>query len=196
MNEHHAWLPASGWNLLLPFVLLMGGAVLAFWRWTSAGGEASQLKSDEQVMLFPTAAHLREDGAAWIMPIHGWVFEAEQQNLLQRAALGQLRRLLGLDPDEPASETFKQRARAFLVDNERGKQIQLRTAGQTHTMEASDAGGHFFGSIVIPLESARGQAQQDQLVIQTVTRPGDCAGIHRCRAFNRADRYLGDQRYR
>ena len=75
MNEHHAWLSTHLWNLLLPVVALLAVAVLVLWRWCHGSGEASQLKSDEQVILFPTAAHLRADGvgiiAGWVMALLG-----------------------------------------------------------------------------------------------------------------------------
>ncbi len=59
MNEHPAWNGSQAFvDLLLPGGLLCVG-LLVFWIWMATIGEASQIKSDEQVVLFPVAAHLR-----------------------------------------------------------------------------------------------------------------------------------------
>jgi phosphatidate phosphatase APP1 len=148
-------------------------ALAASWLFAATTGRGSQLKLDENVILFPTAAALQPDGKAWTIPVHGWIFEPEQTDLLRRITLRQLRRALQLESEQAASDTFNQRARAFLVDNERGKTLSVRIAGQTHSLGPSDVGGHFSGTIVVDAETVAEYAEQGRLLIQTVQPPED-----------------------
>lgn len=158
-------------------LLVPGGlplvAIVVVLLWMATIGEASQIKSDEQVVLFPVAAHLRADGRTWIVPLHGWVFESERDDLLRRAALGQLGRTLGLGSDVATSELFKRRAAPFLVDNERAKWIQVQIAGQVHKLQSSEANGHCYGSVLVDAQHAREYAQQGRLTVEVVLPPGD-----------------------
>ena len=84
---------------------------------------ASPIKPDEEIVFFPTSARLSEDKHCWILPIHAWIFEPEDDSLWRRATLSALATALGLDEGAAENEIFRQRARWFLVDNERGKQL-------------------------------------------------------------------------
>ena len=89
---------------------------------------ASEIKSDEEIVFFPTAARLAADGAAWVLPIHAWVFEPEAESLWRRATLKALTESLGLEEEDTASDIFKRRARWLMVDNERGKSLKITLA--------------------------------------------------------------------
>ena len=89
------------------------GKLLRHWRWIAAGlcavlvvgsligwpGGSVRVKSDERIVFFPTSARLSEDGARWILPIHGWIFEPEEDAVLRRATIAVIRRALGADED-------------------------------------------------------------------------------------------------
>jgi phosphatidate phosphatase APP1 len=142
--------------------------------WLLVAGEAmSEIKSDERVVFFPTAAHLSEDGGQWILPIHGWVFEPEESSRLRGAAVASMRELLGLSSDEAAGRIFAQRARLFLVDNERGKKIAVQIGQGRHTLEPSDRDGHFSGTVEIDAETACSLADGGRLPLRAVTDPDD-----------------------
>ena len=112
-----------------------------------AGGfarAAETLKDDEVVVLYPALA--RPDGDRWDVDVHGIVYEPERQTLLTSV----MRRALGLDEDEmTAAERaiWRERSRYFLVDNERGKQLELRLAGRRFALGTSAANGHFQGTL-------------------------------------------------
>jgi len=139
-----------------------------------AGGGDSPIRGDEAVVLFPTAASLDARQQHWIVPIHGQIFEPELNSAKRAAALGALRRLLRLEPDAEESVLFKNRARAFLVDNESGKRIDVRLAGRTFTCQESDAGGHFFGEFQVPMSALPDELPPGGwLEVEAVTRAGD-----------------------
>src|SRR5690242_16481991 len=86
----------------------------------------STIKSDEQVIFFPTAARMSADAKVWETELHGWIFEPEQGDLLRARAVEEARDLLDLNPEEPSTDVFKKRMRLFLVDNERDKRVGVR----------------------------------------------------------------------
>lgn len=104
----------------------------------------SEIKRDETVVFFPTLAQQTKNG--WKLDIHGWVYEQEKRPV-STWALG---RMLGIG-EEPVSareaETFAQRIRLFLVDNERRKTVSIRLGSKTKKLTASAANGHFKGHI-------------------------------------------------
>lgn len=108
---------------------------------------ASEVQEDEVVVLFPTWSAPAAPGADRELPIHGWVYEPEADSLTRRAAIGLFRRALGLDEESEESATFKRRAALFVVDNERGKRVSLRIGERLAVLPASEANGHFEGSV-------------------------------------------------
>jgi hypothetical protein len=138
------------------------------------GEVESSIKSDEEVTFFPTYGHLDEEGTTWIVAIHGWIYEPEVEGLARRRLLDQLRRSLGLDEPDAGTAIFEERARAFLVDNERGKTISLRLGGTIHRVGISGPNGHFRGNLRLSAEEAvvlmRGRGW---ITFRAVTREGD-----------------------
>ena len=127
--------------LVLLFVLLTQDAL------------ASPIKSDETVVFFPTAARLSADASHWRLPIHAWVFEAEADSWWRRGALAGFARGLGLAESATESRIFKQRARWFLVDNERGKQIGV-SLSDGETLGPSGPNGHLVGELTLRRRTA------------------------------------------
>lgn len=84
---------------------------------------ASALKRDEEIIFFPTAAHQDPISGTWMVPVHAWVFEPEEDSLMRAGTLAALAAALELNEDAAQHLLFRQRARWFLVDNEAGKQI-------------------------------------------------------------------------
>ncbi len=120
--------------------------------------EASDLKADEEVVFFPTAAHLNGTGDRWVVPVHGWVFEPENDSIWRSALVSELLAWLELANDLPDEhidrEMFRSRARLFLVDNERGKNFVIRSAGLPFGAGPSGPEGHFRQAVEIKLEHA------------------------------------------
>ena len=116
----------------------------------TASEATSEIKPDEDVILFPTCAHLDTQSGAWIVPVHGWIFEPEYDSLRRAATLRLFRRALGLTEQDEETAIFKYRARFFLVDNERRKQILIRIGDNTYKTDESEANGHFETILRIP----------------------------------------------
>lgn len=104
---------------------------------------SSPVKEDEDLVFFPTAA--RQDGGEWIVPVHAWVFEPEHGSLPREFALASLAKAFGLDDKAVESAVFRERARWFLVDNERGKEVITDLSEQI--FGPTEANGHAHGEI-------------------------------------------------
>ena len=111
-----------------------------------------RVKPDERVVLFPTLG--ARDGDGYRVFIHGWIHEPETDSIRRRALLRSVREWLDVGEGE-ASTIFERRASGFVVDNERGKRIAVRIAGDTVVMPESDAGGHFEGTAFLPDDDLR-----------------------------------------
>jgi hypothetical protein len=136
------------------------------------------IKSDEEVVFFPTAAWLapRDASAAgaevWRIPVHGWIYEPELDDLLREALVLSLKEALDIDelpPDAPLDE----RLRSFLFDNERGKRIEVEIAGRVHALPPSQADGHFEAVLSLPAAEVRAAAPDGRLAVRAITRPDD-----------------------
>ncbi len=133
----------------------------------------SPIKTDERVIFFPTAARISDDRGSWIVRIHGWIFEPEENDLLRQAMLGELHEVLDRWEEPPATKIFDQRLRPFLVDNERGKSIGILIAGQQLTLPPSTPDGHFIGTIVLPADAVEKHRTENRLGFRARTSPGD-----------------------
>ena len=124
----------------------------------------SPIKSDEEVVFFPTYGAVSPDGKEWLLRIHGWIFEPEEDSKLRRVTLSGLRRTLGLEKGEAETELFLRRARLFLTDNERGKRVPIRLGEKVVLRLAPSSGnGHFEELVRLPLpEVDRLVAAQDE----------------------------------
>ncbi len=88
---------------VLAFGLLISGAVC------HGQEEMSKVRTDETILFFPTAARQSDAGDHWLVPIHGWIFEREERDLLRRAAMRKLVSSLNLDPDDPTTPLLRDR---------------------------------------------------------------------------------------
>jgi hypothetical protein len=132
----------------------------------------SPIKTDEVVTFFPTAGAIERNEA--VLPIHGWIFEAEADSILRRQTLELFRKAMELEADATETAIFKARAAFFLVDNERGKAVPIRIGDRVFVMPESEADGHFRGTIRLPLDDIkRLQTADGGLPFQVVMRPGD-----------------------
>jgi len=134
------------------YLIFAAGIALAL---ASHPGRASPLRPDEEVVFFPTAASLSTDGTQWLVPVHGWVFEKEEDSLVRGTLIGLLRQTAGVDPDGETAAVFRDRARMLVADNERGKEIAGRLGDRTFACAPSEANGHFRGHFGIARDAGR-----------------------------------------
>lgn len=146
------------------FILLL--AILVFNLFCAA---SSTVKKDEEVIFFPTAAHLDEQSGQWVFPIHGWIFEPEKDSILRNAlleGLGKLSEKFFSREGDFNKKRFEERLRMFIVDNERNKRISISVHGQTFTMKPSKPNGHFYGEVRIPAADLKGSVSYQALGVK------------------------------
>ncbi len=134
----------------------------------------SPIKTDEQVVLFPALANLHADGQRWQVPIHGWVFEWEDDDILRNSALDPLTALMRETADDGQLNTseIRERLQWFVVDNERGKSISVELAGRSWPAGTSGADGHFSAVVELPRDAVDPE-RGGQKIMYAQTRPGD-----------------------
>jgi hypothetical protein len=138
----------------------------------------SEIKSDERVIFFPTLAARSADGQSWSVPIHGWIFEPEEDDRLRRVTVRTLCQTFDLPPGELSTELFERRIRLFLVDNERWKRIAIRLVDQERKLPRSHADGHFTETLQLPAALVDPAIERGRLRYSAVTRPNDPRRFH------------------
>lgn len=137
-----------------------------------ARGAQAQIRSDEVVQFFPTAARLQDDGRSWVGTIHGWIYEPEEDDFLRSRLIHFLLQQFGEDATATERERLAARARLYLVDSEGGKRIDIRIGDQTFPLARSGPDGHFESEITLTDELV-GQSPGDWLRFTAITEPGD-----------------------
>ncbi|MBC8003439.1 MAG: App1 family protein [Opitutaceae bacterium] len=123
-------------------------AVVACVMVTGDRALATELKADEQVILFPTLGNRLATGDGWAMDIHGLVCEPENRRIARLI----LRKALGFDDSKLSAveeKIFAERSGYFLADNERGVAITVRIGLTDHPAGRSAANGHFHGDLTV-----------------------------------------------
>jgi phosphatidate phosphatase APP1 len=128
----------------------------------------SFIAADERVIFFPSFAV--GDGASWTGHVAGWIYEPVNgdQSLLMNDLKSRLQRRFDL-VERDLGGPFADRARMFLVDNERRKQISVTLGGATFTVGKSEPNGHFEGDITVSGARKSGEWAD----VQAVTAMGD-----------------------
>ena len=106
------------------------------------------IAADERVIFFPTNA-VKVNETHWNVPIHGWIFEPEEDSKKRKAFLGLFRRVLKVESNSTEEAILKHRIRAFLVDNEGSKTPLITLAGQEYRMMPSGNNGHFRTNLTV-----------------------------------------------
>lgn len=130
---------------------------------------SSTVKKDEEVIFFPTAAHLDAESGEWILPIHGWIFEPEKDSILRNVLLEVLARIsekFFVKEGDFDKKRFEERLRMFIVDNERNKRISISVQGQTFAMKPSQPNGHFYGEVRIPAADLKGSVSYQAMDVK------------------------------
>ncbi len=137
----------------------------------------TQLKSDEQIVFFPTISQRVAGKEEWRIEIRGCVFEPEKRRMFLAALRGSLE-LKHVEMTAAEQEVFDERARLFLVDHERGKRIFVRIGDSVLPLGKSRTDGEFAGQIVLTeLEIAAlretGESKDRRLRFAAELTPGD-----------------------
>ena len=103
----------------------------------------TNLKTDENVLLFPTNARFDPQDKRWDIHVHGWVFEPEQDSSWRNGTIGALKLALEVKNDTPEAKRFEERVAMFLVDNEGSKHVVVKIGQQFYTAPTTGSNGHF-----------------------------------------------------
>ncbi|MFO0901474.1 MAG: DUF2920 family protein [Pirellulales bacterium] len=113
--------------------------------------QVSNLKSDEQVVLFPAAANWNRETRRWEAPLRAWVYESRSGSLRERALLELLTASMELK-EEQEKEVLRERLAPFVADSESGKRIVVQIGGSQFALAESGLDGHAVGAIELPQE--------------------------------------------
>jgi hypothetical protein len=154
---------------------IAAGAVTAVVAVILAGGAGAhaQIRTDEEVLFLPTAARLSESGTTWLVPIHGWIYEPERSSFTRRAVIREIADELDVDADAETSRILSERAHWLMVDNERGKRIEIAIGDRRFEMPPSAEDGHFEQEVELPVEFVARVADGGRVPFRAVLPAGD-----------------------
>lgn len=159
---------------LLPWRWGYGWPNCAFASLSDIPAIYSDIKSDEHVTFFHTTGWLDADSAYWHLPIHAWIYEPEDSVVRIGAFAMVLESQYGLKTTPDTEENFKHRTNLLIADNERGKKLVIRLAGQDFTLPESEENGHIAGTLRLPAERVNAIANhQGYIHFFAVTQAGD-----------------------
>ncbi len=137
----------------------------------------SSIRADEEVVFYPTCGAYDEKHGTWRLPIHGIVYEPEEDSWRRGALAISVRKALGLDADDTRSEFLDRRLRLFLVDNEGGKEIFVRIGDRAYAAGTSEADGHFQTTLLLADDDVKQLVETDRdgrwLPFEAVTPASD-----------------------
>jgi phosphatidate phosphatase APP1 len=144
----------------------------------------TNLRADEQVVLFPTLGYRAADGRGWHVQVHGDVFSQRPVGLGKRFLLKVLQRVMKVPTGAFESELFRHRIQRFLAHDEAGKQIAVKLGDTVHLLpKKSRRNGHFLGTLKVtdehlePLITATSPDHR-QVSIDVCTTGGQSLGLH------------------
>ncbi len=129
---------------------------------------ASPIKDDETVIFFATSALLGSAGQSWLIPVHGWIFEMDEDSLWRKMVVDSLPGFLEVESEEANRAIYEERGRMFLVDNQRGKDIEIGLGGGRYTMPPSGPNGHFRGEVRIERSELSDRKEGDWVMFQAI----------------------------
>ncbi len=124
---------------------------------------ASDLKVDEHITFFKTAAWPDKDKLYWHIPVHAWIYEPQDSLVRSSAIAGLLNSGYNLSVTPQYEANFQQRINLLIADNERGKKLVVRIAGQDITLPESAENGKTFTLLKLPAESVKAFSNQGRL---------------------------------
>ncbi len=159
-------------------LLSIGMAVLLLAPWLvgnmqrgAGASRVSDLHHDEQIVFLHGLGRRAPEGDGWECEIHGCVYEPEKR-AISLALLREVLELKQIELTAPEAALLAERARLFMVDNERGRQIVVRVGGHEFALGKSKPDGHFAGSVRIP-DAEPGLAGARTVQVEAILPAGD-----------------------
>lgn len=130
---------------------------------------SSELKEDEDVILYPTYLYLDKSASEYKVKIHLHVFKKKENSIKRKILIQELEKYLKVS-DEDNSKIFQERIRSFLVDNKRGKRVSVRVLGQDYALKETEANGRSITEIKIPKKSILENTNQIEVNVNSSSR--------------------------
>jgi phosphatidate phosphatase APP1 len=110
----------------------------------------TNLRADENVLLFPTNAQFDSQTQQWQVQVHGWVFEPEKDSAWRNSTIAALKLSLDIEAGTPEAKRFEERIGMFLVDNKDEKNIAVQVGDKTFPAPMTEGNGHFEFNVHLP----------------------------------------------
>ncbi len=111
----------------------------------------SDLKADEDVILYPGYLYLDSNLKEYKVKLHVQVFKKKEDSLKRKILIEYLKSYIS-SKESKESKFLEERMRAFLVDNKRGKEISVTILGKQYLLNKTEANGHSTTEIAISPE--------------------------------------------
>lgn len=157
--------------LLASLIAILVATIPAYAQSNNAA--RSNLKDDETLQFFRTAARLDEANQEWHVPIHGWVYEPEDSVARRTLFETILKSEFGLEVTEDNNANFTRRINLMIADNERGKRVVIELAGRRHILSPSGVNGQFETTLVLSAAEVEEFADDGVLRYKAVTAAND-----------------------
>ena len=131
------------------------------------------LAKDEKVIFLPTAAFLSDDESHWHVPVHGWVFEPDESRFRKGLIENLIKQKYGLSVDAESQVYFDSRIGYFLVDNKRGKRLDITIGDKSYRLNESKPNGHFHTELMIPVHDVAKNQSSEKLHFNLVLEKDD-----------------------
>ncbi|MBK7055512.1 MAG: hypothetical protein IPH52_10740 [Leptospiraceae bacterium] len=123
--------------------------ILGFWFSLPMFG--SDLKEEEDVILYPSYLYLDSSLKEYKVKVHAQVFKKKEDSLKRKILIDNLKEHF-VSSNSSDSKIFEERIRWFLVDNKRDKKISITMLGENYPLNKTEANGHSITEISIPAE--------------------------------------------
>ena len=123
----------------------------------------SDLRADERIVFFTTAAHTSADGRDWIVPIHGRIYRPERSVARKAVIARALKSGFGIVPDRESNARFSERVDLLLADNKGGRRIVVAFGTRDVALPVSGADGHFAAQLRLPASEVAPDARNGSL---------------------------------
>lgn len=101
---------------------------------------SGDIAGDERVVFFPTVAS-KVNATHWRVPIHGWLFEPEQDSRKRKLAIDGIGSLFQVK-DESELRYLTERMFPFVVDNQSMKFVRIKLGRKVYKLSRTSKDGH------------------------------------------------------
>src|SRR6185503_4303562 len=103
-------------------------------------------------------------------PLHGWIYEPEEDSAVRGALLSAFADVLDLPEGSEQDALFRERAAPFIVDNEREQCAPVAVGEVVVGLGPSAADGHAWAELRLPAEAGPAGSWLD---VRARPKPGD-----------------------